>query len=121
MLVEEGVDIGLCVEGNQVVHLFAGTDETNWEIQFMGDGDDDAAFGGTVEFGEHYSCDAGMLPESARLLCSRIRARGSGHAGRWWRRGRAARRAARRARFSRRFASFFRARPSDSIWCAGGL
>ena len=50
-LVEKGVDIGLGVEGDQVVDLFAGAYEADWEIQFVGDGDYDAAFGGAVEFG----------------------------------------------------------------------
>src|SRR5579862_557254 len=67
-LVEEGVDIGLWVEGDEVVDLFTGADETDWEIQFVGDGDDDAALGGAVEFGEHDSCDAGVAPEFAGLV-----------------------------------------------------
>src|SRR5579862_7162927 len=67
-LVEEGIDIGLGVEGNEVVDFFAGADEANREIEFAGDGDDDSAFGGAVELGEHDAGDAGMAPEFARLI-----------------------------------------------------
>ena len=67
-LVEEGVDIGLGVEGDQIVDLFACAYKADGEIQFVGDGDYDAAFGGAVEFGEYYSCDAGVAPEFTGLI-----------------------------------------------------
>src|ERR1700735_1466727 len=67
-LVEEGVDIGLGVEGNEVVDFFAGADETDGKIQFAGDGHDDAAFGGAVELGQDDAGDAGVAPEFAGLI-----------------------------------------------------
>src|SRR5580704_1494235 len=48
-LVEERVDIGLRVEGDEVVDFFAGADEADREIQFAGDGDDDAALRRAVQ------------------------------------------------------------------------
>ena len=65
-LVEEGVDIGLRVEGHQVVDLFAGADEADRQIQFARDGDDDAALRGAVELGEHDAGDARERPENSR-------------------------------------------------------
>ena len=76
-LVEERVDIGLRVEGDEVVDFFAGADEAYGEIEFAGDGDDDAAFGGAVELGQHDSGDASVAPEFAGLVeailaCGRV-------------------------------------------------
>src|SRR5580704_13910648 len=67
-LVEERVDIGLGIEGDEVVDLFACPYETDWEIQLVGDGDDDAAFCGAVELRKYYSGDAGVAPEFAGLI-----------------------------------------------------
>src|SRR5579864_5597266 len=67
-LVEEGVDIGLGVEGDEVVDLLAGAYETDGEIQFVGDGDYDAAFGGAVEFSEDDTRDSGVAPEFTGLI-----------------------------------------------------
>src|ERR1700735_2274252 len=68
LLVEEGVDIGLGVEGDEVVDFFAGSDEADGEIQFAGDGYDDAAFGGAVELCQDNAGDAGVAPEFAGLV-----------------------------------------------------
>src|SRR5579863_9393153 len=66
--VEERVDIGLRVERNEVVNLFAGANETNRQVQFARDGDDDAALRGAIEFRQHDSSHAGVAPEFARLV-----------------------------------------------------
>src|SRR3984885_14712046 len=67
-LVKQRVDVGLGIEWNQVVDFFARADEADRQIQFAGDGYDDAAFGGAVEFGEHDAGDSGMAPEFAGLV-----------------------------------------------------
>ena len=48
--------------------MFADADEADGEIEFAGDGDGDAAFGGAVELGEDDAGDAGGLGEQAGLL-----------------------------------------------------
>ena len=67
-LIEERVDVGLGIEWDQVVDFFAGADEADRQVQFAGDGYDDAAFGGTIEFGEHDAGDSGVAPEFAGLV-----------------------------------------------------
>src|SRR5271155_1728202 len=66
--IKERVDVGLGIEWDQVVDFFAGAYEADWQIQFAGNGYDDAAFGGAVEFGEHDAGDSGMAPEFAGLV-----------------------------------------------------
>ena len=77
MLVEEGVDEGAAVEGEDVFDLFADADVEDGELEFGGDGEDDAALGGAVELGEDDAGDAGGFGEEAGLL--------AGRSGRWWR------------------------------------
>src|ERR1700732_1270898 len=67
-LVEERVDIGLRVEGDEVVDFFAGADKADGEVQFAGDGDNDAAFGGAVELGKHDTGNARVPPKLAGLV-----------------------------------------------------
>src|ERR1700761_9471113 len=66
--VEEGIDIGLRVEGDEMVDFFARADEAEGEIQLARDGDDYAALSGAVEFGEHDAGDSGLAPELAGLV-----------------------------------------------------
>src|SRR5271163_1613402 len=67
-LIEERVGISLRVEGDEIVHLLAGADEADGEIELARDGHDDAAFGRAVELGEHDAGDARVAPEFARLI-----------------------------------------------------
>src|SRR6202050_5693167 len=67
-LIKQRGDVGLGIEWDQVVDFFACADEADRQIQFAGDGYDDAAFGGAVEFGEHDAGDSGMAPEFAGLV-----------------------------------------------------
>jgi hypothetical protein len=66
--VEERVDEGVGVEGNEVVDLFADSGVDDGKLELGCDGEDDAAFGGAVEFGEDDSGDSGGLGEEAGLL-----------------------------------------------------
>ena len=66
-LVEQRIGVGLGVEGNEVVDLFAGADKTDGEAEFARDGDDDAAFGGAIELGENDAGDADAGGELAGL------------------------------------------------------
>src|SRR5580692_1031371 len=66
-LVEQRVGVGLSVEGNEVVDLFAGADETNGQAKFARDGNDDAAFGGAIELGENDAGDTDAGGELASL------------------------------------------------------
>src|SRR5579859_4058564 len=64
-LIEERIGVGFGVEGNHVVDLFAGADEANGQAEFAGNGNDDAAFGGAIKFGENDSSDADRAGEFA--------------------------------------------------------
>src|SRR5579883_1302077 len=55
---EEGLGVGVGVEGDEVVDLLAGADEADRQAKFAGNGHDDAAFGGAVELGEDDAGDA---------------------------------------------------------------
>ena len=67
-LLEQRIDKLFRRELQQVGHFFADADEADGQVEFAGDGDGDAAFGGAVELGEHDAGDAGGLRELARLL-----------------------------------------------------
>src|SRR6202044_3403466 len=67
-LVEQGVDEGGGVEGDDVLELFADAGVADREAELVGDGDDDAAFGAAVELGEDDTGDVGGLGEEACLL-----------------------------------------------------
>jgi len=67
VVVEKRVGVGLGVEGDEVVDLFAGADEADGQAEFAGDGDDDAAFGGAVELGEDDAGHADGRGELASL------------------------------------------------------
>ena len=66
-LVEEGVDEGFAVEGEDVFEFFADAGVDDGEFELGGDGEDDAAFGGAVELGEDDAGDAGGFGEEAGL------------------------------------------------------
>ena len=66
--IEKGVDEGVRVEGEEVFHLFSDAGVDDGELEFGGDGEDDAALGGAVELGEDDAGDAGGLGEEAGLL-----------------------------------------------------
>ena len=68
MLLEEGVDEGAAVEGDDVFEFFADAGVDDGESEFRGDGEDDAALGGAVEFGEDDAGDVGGFGEEAGLL-----------------------------------------------------
>ena len=74
-LIEERGDIGFGVEGEKVGDLFADADVANGDVEFAGDGDGDAAFGGAVEFSEDDAGDAAGFGEFAGLFES-VLARG---------------------------------------------
>src|SRR5258708_36845273 len=63
--VDQGVDEGFAVEGDEVVDLFADAGVDDGEFELGGDGEDDAAFGGAVELGEDDAGDAGGFGEEA--------------------------------------------------------
>src|SRR5665647_105160 len=58
-------DVGL--EGAQVLELLAHADQLDRDPQRLMDGDDDAALGGAVQFGEHDAADVHRLLELLRL------------------------------------------------------
>ena len=66
-LIDERVDEGGTVEGDDVFDLFADARVNHWELEFGGDGEDDAALGGAVELGEDDAGDAGGFGEEAGL------------------------------------------------------
>ena len=66
-IAEEAFDEGFGVEGGEVVGLFAGADEEDGEVEFVGDGEDYAAFGGTVHLGKQDAFAIDCLGEGARL------------------------------------------------------
>ena len=68
MLAEECFDEGLGVEGFDVVGGFAETYEFDGEVDLVSDGDDDATFGGAVEFGEEDAGEVGGLVEHFGLV-----------------------------------------------------
>ena len=45
----------------EVGHFFAEANVAHGDVELVGDADDDAAFGGAVEFGEGESVDVGGL------------------------------------------------------------
>src|SRR5438132_10255815 len=67
LLVKQGIGVGFRVEGNHVVDLLAGADETDRQAQLARDGDNDTALGRAIEFGEDDSGDAHGGSEFARL------------------------------------------------------
>src|SRR3989442_5381030 len=76
-LIEEGVDEGAAVEGNDVFEFFADAGVDDREFEFGGDGEDDAALGGAVELGEDDASDVGGFGEEAGsfqgvLPCGRV-------------------------------------------------
>ena len=62
---EEGFDKCFGVERFQVVDLFADADKLDRQADSLTDGDDHAAFGGAVEFGQH---DAGAVDGFGKAL-----------------------------------------------------
>ena len=60
---EEGFDEIFGVEGFDVFGFFAEADEFDGQIELVADGDDDAALGGAVEFGEEDAGDVDGLEE----------------------------------------------------------
>jgi len=62
-LVEERVDEGGAVERDDVFEFFSGSGVDDGEFELSSDGEDDAAFGGAVEFGENDAGDAGGFGE----------------------------------------------------------
>ncbi len=60
---EEGFDEFFGVEGFDVVGGFADADEFDGDVELVADGDDDAAFGGAVEFGEEDTSDVDGFEE----------------------------------------------------------
>src|SRR5258707_87510 len=66
-LVEEGINVGFGVEGNEVVNLFAGADEANRQAKLARNRDDDAAFRRAVELCQNNSGDADGGSKFARL------------------------------------------------------
>src|SRR5260370_3684595 len=67
-LIEEGVDEGAAVEGDDVFEFFADAGVDDREFEFGGDGEDYAAFGGAVEFGEDDAGDVGGFGEEAGFV-----------------------------------------------------
>src|SRR5260370_28604224 len=65
--IEQGIGVGLGVEGNEVVNLLPGDDKANGEAKLTRDGHDDAAFGGTVQLREDDAGYAHRGGELARL------------------------------------------------------
>jgi len=65
--VEEGVDEAGAVEGDDVFEFFADACVDDWEFEFGGDGQDDAAFGCAVQLGEDDAGDVCGFGEEAGL------------------------------------------------------
>lgn len=66
-LAEKGLDEGFGVEGLDVLRFFADADELDGDVGLVADGDDDAAFGGAIEFGEHNAGDMDGVAEDFEL------------------------------------------------------
>src|SRR5678810_1448083 len=66
-LTQEGVHEAFGVEGGEVVDGFAHTDVDHGELEGLGDGEDDAAFGGRVELGEDDAVGLHAFGEFLRL------------------------------------------------------
>jgi len=65
---EEAVDKFGFVEDLEVVNLFSHSDVPDGDFEFVGDGEDDAAFGCAIELGEGEGGDFGGFGELAGLL-----------------------------------------------------
>src|SRR5712692_43528 len=65
--VEEGISVGIGVEGNHVVDLLAGAHEADGQAQLARDRDNDAALGRAIELREDDSGDANSRSEFAGL------------------------------------------------------
>ena len=68
LLVEQGVDEGVRIEGKDVFHFFADAGEDDRQAELGGDGEHDAALGGAVELSENDAGDASGFGEEAGLL-----------------------------------------------------
>jgi hypothetical protein len=66
-LVEKGVYEGGAVEGDDVFEFFTGAGVDDREFQLRGNGENDTAFGGAVEFREDDAGDAGGFREEPGL------------------------------------------------------
>ena len=64
------------VKRQQVLDLLPDANELNGQAQFAGDGDDHAAFGRAVEFGQDDARGSGVLLEFTRLLEAVLSCRG---------------------------------------------
>src|SRR3954470_22070219 len=65
LLFEEALDVFIGRKLDEIVDAFADTDETDRQLQVVGDRNGDASFGGSVQFGEHdavHTSDGGELP-----------------------------------------------------------
>src|SRR5215831_19522340 len=66
--VKERVNVGLGIEGNQIVDLFTRPDETNGQLQFARNSHHNTTLRCSVQFGEHDARDSRMAPEFASLV-----------------------------------------------------
>src|ERR1700674_4581989 len=66
-LFEEGVDVLVDRERDEIVDRFANADVSNRQLQLAGNGNGDAALGGSVQLGQHDTVHTGGVHELARL------------------------------------------------------